>query len=114
MEMIHVTENSRYPMEKKTLTCDRNHPLAGRDLTIGCAIQGIHHAPEEHGGRCQDVLPELLHGPGMQVRAESRSTDFFSGDGLRRMDETPDTAFYAMPRMIDHLDETALKEVEGL
>ena len=101
-------------MEPGNLTCDRNHPLADRELTIGCTIHGIHHAPEEHGGRCQDVLPDLLHGPGMQVRARRRPTDFFSGDGFRRTDETPDAAFYAMPRTIDHLDETALQEVTGL
>jgi len=101
-------------MGPRSLTCDRNHPLADRELTIGCSVHEIHDAPQEHGGRCQDVLPELLHGPGMQVRAQGRPTDFFSADGFRRMDDTPDRGFYAMPRLVDHLDETALQEVAGL
>lgn len=96
------------------LSCDLNHPLAGRELKLTSRINGIHGAPEEHGGRCQDAMAQLLRGPGMQVRAGRQATDFFSGEPFRRMDETPDSAFYSMSRMVDHLDARALQEMTKL
>jgi len=101
-------------MDDKYLSCDLNHPLAGRELTLTCRINGIHGAPEEHGGRCQDGMAQLLRGPGMQVRAGRQATDFFSGEPFRRMDERPDSTFYSMSRLVDHLDARALQEMAGL
>lgn len=101
-------------MDDDSLTCDLNHPLAKHDMSISSTIGEIHGAPDEHGGRCQDVLEQMLHGPGMQVRNNGQATDFFSADPFRRIDETSDSNFYAQSRMTDHLDARALSEVSEL
>ena len=96
------------------LTCDLNHPLAGHDFTVSSTIGAIHGAPDEHGGRCQDAMEQLLHGPGMQARIARQPTDFFCGDAFQRMDATADSGFYKTARMTEHLDSRALHEVEQL
>jgi SAM-dependent methyltransferase/FKBP-type peptidyl-prolyl cis-trans isomerase 2 len=101
-------------LDEKRMTCDLNHPLAGRELTLGSRINAVHGAPEEHGGRCQDALQPLLRGPGMQIRADAQATDFFSDDPFKRLDETDDGLFYRMSRMLDHLDSRALEELSRL
>ncbi len=50
-------------IDDDSLTCDLNHPLANHDISISSTIGEIHGAPDEHGGRCQDVLEQMLHGP---------------------------------------------------
>lgn len=101
-------------MDGDSLTCDLNHALAGRELAICSAVRAIHSAPAEHGGRCQDAMQQLLHGPGMQIRAGQQPTDFFTDHAFRRMDESADSAFYALPRMTDHLDALAEREISRL
>jgi len=96
------------------LTCDLNHPLAGHDFTLSSTIGTIHGEPDEHGGRCQDAMEQLLHGPGMQARIAHQPTDFFCGEPFRRMDPTDDSGFYKTARMTEHLDSRALAEVEKL
>ena len=59
------------------LTVDRNHPLAGRALTMEARILDIWAAREEHGGACQDVAELVTHnGPGMQARWRGQPIDF--------------------------------------
>ena len=38
----------------------------------------------------------------------------FPADAFRRMDETPDEAFYAQPRFVTHIDDGAIAAVTGL
>ncbi|HKJ77021.1 MAG TPA: methyltransferase domain-containing protein [Gammaproteobacteria bacterium] len=96
------------------LRFDLNHPLARIPLELGLEIVAVEPAPEERGGRCDDALEALSRGPGMQARHGSRPTEFFGDRVWRRVDEEPDRAFYRKPRMVHHLDATALAEVEGL
>lgn len=100
--------------DEQYLTCDLNHPLAGHELTLMATVGEIHGAPPEHGGRCQDALAQLLHGPGMQVRFGNQPTDFFSGNPFQRLDGNTDDIFYSMSRLTDHLDARALEEVSKL
>jgi SAM-dependent methyltransferase/FKBP-type peptidyl-prolyl cis-trans isomerase 2 len=101
-------------VDEQWLTCDLNHPLAGHDFTISSNVGAIHGAPEEHGGRCQDAMEQLLHGPGMQARYARQPTDFFSGNPFVRIDASHDSGFYRTARMTEHLDSCALGEVEKL
>lgn len=101
-------------IQHQTMTCDLNHPLAGFELTVSATIGEIYGTPDEHGGRCQDAMQQLLHGPGMQIRVDKKPTDFFSGQPFLRLDERPDNAFYQTSRMTDHLDTTTLTEVAHL
>lgn len=102
-------------VHEDSLTVDLNHPLAGRALTLEARVLDIWAAGEEHGGSCQDIA-ELTtqNGPGMQARWRGRATDFWSDIPFVRLDPSPDGTFYGKPRMIHHLDATALSQIEGL
>jgi SAM-dependent methyltransferase/FKBP-type peptidyl-prolyl cis-trans isomerase 2 len=97
------------------LLADLNHPLADRPLRLDCTIEAIWAQGDERGGRCNEVA-ELVTagGPGMQARWRGTPTDFWSDDPFRRQDPRPDAEFYAGPRLVDHLDRTAIAEVSAL
>ena len=102
-------------MGEGQLTFDCNHPLSRYPVQLEVAIGEIHPAGEEHGGRCNEVLETLLTGPGMQVRSDpARPTDFLSDKPFERMDPSNDALFYAMPRMLNHLDTVAQAQVRAL
>lgn len=87
---------------------DLNHPLAGHDLELTAKVIRINQSGVERGGRCEDWLERICdNGPGMQARHGDLATDFFSADGRVRQDDSPDSAFYLRPRMVQHLDSTA-------
>jgi SAM-dependent methyltransferase len=94
---------------------DFNHPLAERPLTLSATIESIWSAGDEHGGRCNEVA-ELVtaNGPGMQARWRDLPTDFWSDRPYLRTDEGPDPDFYREPRLVDHLDRTAIGEIGAL
>lgn len=99
-------------LKGETLTVDLGHPLAGHELTMSASILGIRQAASERGGRAQDVQQLVAgNGPGMQARWRSRPTDFFADNPFVRGDVEDDAAFYARPRLVNHLDSTALKQV---
>jgi len=97
------------------LTVDLNHPLAGRPLTVTARILKAWQAGAQRGGTVQDV-PDLIagKGPGMQARWRGQPTDFLAGDALARERDDDDAGFYAAPRLVDHLDRMATRQVEKL
>lgn len=97
------------------LTIDLNHPLAGRELNLGIEIVGAWEAGDDHGGRLTD-LTELVtgRGPGMQARWRNRPTDFLGEIPFMRDLPQPDIEFYRTKRLVDHLDQTAIAQVERL
>lgn len=102
-------------IEDDRLVCDLNHPLADRPLTVTARILKAWQAGAQRGGTAQDV-PELIagKGPGMQARWRDRPTDFFTGDAFARERNGDDAGFYQAPRMVDHLDRVATRQVEKL
>jgi SAM-dependent methyltransferase/FKBP-type peptidyl-prolyl cis-trans isomerase 2 len=114
-----VYSEDRHPcrlvdMNETSMTFDFNHPLSQSALTIGVELKDVAAHSGEHGGRCNDAMADLLNGPGMQARYGDKATDFFSGTPFRRVDESEDSWFYSMPRMVHHLDATARLQVEAL
>ena len=93
---------------------DINHPMSAYSMTLSIEILGIANASGERGGRCNEHVLELLDGPGMQAQRQDVATDFFSGDELGRIDDSDDGLFYSVPRMVNHLDQTACDEIEKL
>ncbi len=94
------------------LVFDLNHPLAGRDLSLGAEIVAIHPRQKERGGRCEDWLEQISSdGPGMQTRSSDEKASFFSEENFRRGNEQPDALFYRQPRLVHHLDNTARQEI---
>lgn len=97
------------------LVADLNHPLADRPLTVTARILKAWQAGAQRGGTAQDV-PELVagKGPGMQARWRDRPTDFFADGAFERSRSEPDSEFYLAPRLVDHLDSNATRQVEKL
>ncbi|MGF1613849.1 MAG: methyltransferase domain-containing protein [Gammaproteobacteria bacterium] len=94
---------------------DLNHPLAGLDLTVKATLVELLPAKEERGGRCNDVVQEVCdNGPGLQREAADGETDFFSGEPFARQDMTDDACFYASPRLVNHLDNSAMEHVRAV
>jgi SAM-dependent methyltransferase/FKBP-type peptidyl-prolyl cis-trans isomerase 2 len=97
------------------LLADLNNPLAGRPLALGCTIEAIWAQGDERGGRCIEVADLVTAGgPGMQARWRGRPTDFWSDGPFHRQDPRPDSHFYAGPRLVDHIDRTAIGEISAL
>lgn len=91
--------------EGELLQFDLNHPLAGFELFLRSDVQKIDKATVERGGRSEDWLERICAaGPGMQARWKGHPTDFLNQDGMSRVNEQPDSDFYAKPRMVQHLD----------
>jgi hypothetical protein len=97
------------------ICCDLNTPLADRALDLSVRILDIWAAREEHGGSCNDVAEMLtLNGPGMQARWRGQPTDFWQDLPFARMAGEPDAGFYAMPRMVSHIDRTGSVQIGKL
>ncbi len=114
---IHPTDSRpfRVVATGDTLGVDLNHPLAGHEMAIEARVL---EAWETGGGPAErpgDAAALILDGgPGMQARYDGQPTDFWSDAPFRREDEAPDGDFYARPRLVHHLDTTAIAQVTGL
>ena len=98
-------------VEDNRMFVDFNHPLAEHGIDLTLQVHNINSQLNEHGGRCNDTIADLLNGPGMQLRYRGQPTDFIVDDPFSRVDASLDGAFYAMPRMTDHLDASALQQL---
>jgi len=102
-------------MEGDAITTDFNHPLATKTLDITSRIISIWDGGQEHGGRCNDIIDMLTsNGPGMQARHDHNPTDFWSDEPFSRQDSSPDSDFYASPRLVDHLDKHCSQQIGEL
>jgi len=96
------------------LGVDFNHPLAKTAIQLRTSIKKIGARKAERGGRCHDWAEVLTEGPGMQSRWENKPTDFFSDHPFHRKDNAPDPIFYKAPRLVQHIDDTAIQVVGDL
>jgi SAM-dependent methyltransferase len=96
------------------LDVDFNHPLAREAIKLRTSIKKIGDRTAERGGRCHDWTEIFAQGPGMQSRWEKRPTDFFSDRPFHRKDNSPDPIFYKAPRLVQHIDDTAIQVVKDL
>jgi SAM-dependent methyltransferase/FKBP-type peptidyl-prolyl cis-trans isomerase 2 len=92
---------------------DFNHPLAGKDLILAGIVGKVENKEAERGGTSVDWMEVLTTGPGMQARWQNQQTDFFYSEAFRRDDETPDGLFYEKPRLVQHIDDTAIEMVKN-
>ena len=97
------------------LAVDLNHPLAGIPLRLDFTIAAAWRQSDQRGGRCNEIA-ELVTtgGPGMQARWRATPTDFWSDGPFYCQDSRPDPVFYAQPRLVDHIDSTAIAEIAAL
>lgn len=102
----------------EVMQIDLNSPLAPYPLTASVRIEKILPEIQEHGGRCNDFVYDMLQtGIGLQTGLGSQTTspvDFFSAEPFSRLDPRDDQLFYRTPRLVQHLDETARSNIEAL
>jgi SAM-dependent methyltransferase len=103
---VHVDDDA--------LIADLGHPLARDPLRLRVTVGSIQNKEAERGGSVRDWAEILTRGPGMQACWNSQPTDFLSDDPFTRKDEQPDIYFYKAPRMVRHIDTTALDLVRQL
>ena len=96
------------------IKADANHPLTDKAITFKATINDVREKFEEHGGTCVDWAEVALSGPGMQTRLNGSPTHFFADHPFRRPDENPDDQFYAQPRLVQHIDDTAIDTIRHL
>ena len=102
-------------MNDGVMVADTNHPLAKFPLTLEAKYIEKLGARQEHGGACNDIAELVTNsGPGMQVPDSGVSTDFYSTYPFKRANEESDANFYLIPRMINHLDNIAIKQVKSI
>jgi SAM-dependent methyltransferase/FKBP-type peptidyl-prolyl cis-trans isomerase 2 len=102
-------------IEGDQLRVELNHPLAGRTIAFGATILDAWETGSEHGGLCHDLAAMVTdNGPGMQARWRNQPTDFWSDVPFIRMAAGADDEFYEKPRLVDHIDRTATRQVERL
>jgi len=96
------------------LCVDFNHSLAKTAFQLRMVIEDIGVGSIERGGSCQDWVGLLSDGPGMQVRWKNTPTEFFEDNPFGRRDVAPDSIFYEHPRLVQHIDDTAVGVVRDL
>ncbi|MGA6927201.1 MAG: methyltransferase domain-containing protein [Desulfosarcina sp.] len=93
---------------------DVAHPLAPHPLSLSITVGEVSAKENERGGSSMDWVGLLTQGPGMQARWQGKPTDFFSGKPFARRNEQADEHFYANPRLVHHIDQTARDMVSDL
>ena len=102
-------------MDDGVLVADTNHPLANYPLTLEATYLEKLGSVEERGGVFTDIAEMVTNGgPGMQIPYPGVATDFYSTYPFRRKNEGDDATFYSSPRLINHLDDKAIDQVESI
>lgn len=97
---------------EETCRVDLNHPLARQALRVD--LRRVTASAHGAGGsRASPLAAACGDGPGMQMRYPGIDSDFFAGGDFARDDETDDRRFYAAPRLVTHIDDTAIAWVTG-
>ena len=101
-------------IDDECISVDTGHALADYALNISVEVFDVSPGGDEHGGRCNDSIADLLDGPGMNLRYRRQPTDFFADDPCARSDDSLDGLFYSMPRLVDHIDAHARQQLRDL
>jgi SAM-dependent methyltransferase len=94
-------------LEEGRLKADPNHPLAAWSPRLEFVPAD---PPAAQGLR----MAELFDGPGMQRPPASINTTYLHDGGLSRQDDARDAGFYAVPRLVHHLDGACRAEISAL
>lgn len=110
---VGVTSEESLPLRvigvgKERFTVDLNHPLSNHQLEVCLQVVGKRYiGKEERGGRCNDVIHELLmNGPGLQLPFP-QGTDFFDDQALSRLDQRADSLLYQHANLEDTFDRAS-------
>ncbi len=99
-------------VEEDRIVVDMNHPLAGTAGQMIVTVNDVWAKESEFGGSCQDWLERVLEGPGLQ-RGMAGGVDF-PVEPYSRQATQPDTAYYATPRRVGHVDSQASARITAV
>ena len=98
-----------------SLVVDLDHPLAPRELTVSARLVDAPEGDSERTNQGRDLaIMACEDGPGMQARRGKQPTDFFRDEPFARVAGQADAAFYALPRLTGHVDQTASAQIRKL
>lgn len=98
----------------EAINVDFNHPLAQNNGNLTITIKEVRRNSGILGGSCTDWMEVVTSGPGMQIRCRGISTDFFSDEPFIRTYDHADADFYAEPRLVTHIDDTAISVIKSV
>ncbi len=101
-------------IDNGSLYVDFNHPLSSYEVNVTAEIENVWGKSNERGGTANDWMEFAAAGPGMQARWSGQPTDFFSDNPFARADEQKDTLFYENPRLVQHIDDTAIENISAI
>lgn len=94
------------------LVADLNHPLARYPLALEICFLD---KPANPSPVTNDIAERLIQtDSGLQAPYPGITSDFYSVYPFTRPDEREDAMFYTNPRMVNHLDSTALAQVKAI
>ncbi len=96
------------------LAIDLGHPLSEKRIDLNVTVGTVRLKSEERGGTLRSWGERITQGVGMQARWQDRPTDFFSDAPFERLDGSADAIFYTKPRLVQHIDDTALDMVRQI
>ena len=97
------------------ITVDLNHPLAGDALNLSATLLQELPSRDQRGGSGHDIARMVTEkGPGLEALRADPGVDFFGDYPFTRLDDNPDTVFYRMPRLVEHVDAVATREISGI
>lgn len=100
---------------QELIVADTNHPLSRYPLTVEAQVIDTWQPSKERGGSCNDIASVVTEGgPGMQLRYQWAPKSSYPPYPYKRTDEKDDSLFYKTPRMVQHLDDTAIDQVKSL
>ncbi len=100
---------------KELFVADTNHPLSRYPLTLEARLIEKWHPTKERGGGCNDIATVVTEdGPGMQIPYQWMAKDCYSPYPFHRENVDDDSRFYQTPRMVKHLDDTAIDQVGSI
>lgn len=101
-------------IENGKIYVDFNHPLSKTAVQLTALIKKVKSSSNISGGRSHAWGEIITDGPGMQVQWEDAPTQFFLDDPFQRIDSSQDSYFYKRPRLVQHIDDAAIKAVKNL
>jgi hypothetical protein len=96
------------------LQVDFNHPLSDKELHLTAVIHSVTKRISKTGGKCTDWIETITSGPGMQIRVNGKPTEYFSDNPFSRKDSEMDGRFYDTPRLVNHIDDTAIGQISDI
>ncbi|NDP49253.1 MAG: class I SAM-dependent methyltransferase [Sulfuriferula multivorans] len=93
-------------LNQESFVANFSHPLQGRIFSIDSGKSDVSTQPV-------GKVEQLLEWSGMDTQMLT-PTDFEGADAFSREDETPDTAFYAEPRKVTHVDAVCARRIQAL